>query len=252
MRKAMLKGLLRLVLCTSAMNSEVNAHLAQAVVLIDRQFRMLDRVYDRGRSTLEELEGAMDARSVKIEQVLDAYNFVFALIESFARYQKTAFSIPCLNQKDPAYRALTAALGDIKDARDQLQHVNNDIQNDNYGPLLGGIGWTSGKRNYLVGLNDIGRKRSSPGIPFDTHNHRYITDFCFTYGDKLFDLSKAMAGVRAFNSYLASAVRIEIDAKPYVADQHFSAMSVAFLTQSEVECLQRDQEASLTAQTSET
>jgi hypothetical protein len=232
--------------------TDVDSKLAQAAVLLDRQYLMLTRIHERGKPALTTAETAIDAKSTTIEHVLDVYNYVFALIDNLARYQKIAGALPRFNQKEPEFRALAASLGNIKGARNQLQHINNDIENDYSGPLLGGICWINGDRQFLVALHDIGRKRSSPGIVFDNWNNRYLNEFCFTYGDTYYDLAKAMAGVRAFNSYLASAVRIEIDGKPYVADQHFSAISVAFLTQSEVECLQRDQEVSLSAQTSGT
>lgn len=234
------------------MTDKIDARLVQAVVLLDRQYRMLERVYEAGGQALASLEAAIDGKSTTINHVLDVYNYVLSLIDSLARYQKTAFSIPRLNQKDAEYRAFAAAMGDIKDARDQLQHLNNDIENDNSGPLLGGIAWTKGTRNYLVGLNDIGRSRSSPGIPFDAQERKYVSELCFTYGNVLYDLAKAMDGVRAFNAYIARKVRVEIDGKPYVADHHFVAICAAFLTEAEMLALKADQEAVLTARASET
>jgi hypothetical protein len=229
------------------MDDRINARLAQAAVLLDRQYRILERVYESALGTLEHLQGAMDSGSPTLDAVLDVYAQVLSLIDNFARYQKTALSVPCLNQKSPEHRALASAMGTIVDARNQLQHLNNDIENDNYGPLLGGVAWVNNKRNYVVSLNDVGRKRSVPGIAFDTKEHRFVSDFCFTYGNTLFDLAKAMKGVREFNQYVASIVHVEIDGKPYVAEQHFMAV-----TEAEVATLERDQRAEISARTSGT
>jgi hypothetical protein len=234
------------------MDERISARLAQATVLLDRQYRLLERIYADAQETLERLRAAMDSASPGFDAVLDVYAQVLSLIDNFARYQKTALSIPGLSQKSPEHRAFAAAMGNIVDARNQLQHLNNDIENENTGPLLGGVAWVKDKRNYVVALNDIGRKRSVPGIPFDTKNLRYVSDFCFAYGNSLFDLAKAMNGVREFNRYIYGIVRIEIDGIPYVADQHFMAVSSTILTGAEVEALERDQQAKLTAQTSET
>lgn len=232
------------------MTEKIDAHLVQAVVLLDRQYRMLERACTDGRGKLSTLERSIS--SAPLDEVLDAYNYVLSLVEALARYQKTAFSIPRMNQKSAEYRAFAAAMGDIKDVRDQLQHLNNDIENENIGPLLGGIAWVTNKDNYLVALNDIGRKRSVPGIPYDTQEKKYVSNFCFTYGDKYYDLAKALDGLRAFHAYILRTVQIEIDGKPYVATEHFIAIRSAFLTEAEVHALSKDQEAELSAQTSGT
>jgi hypothetical protein len=241
------------------MSENIDARLAQAVVLLDRQYRMLQRLYDRGAVSLKELEDAIDQKAQNFDHLLDIYNYVLSLIDSFARYQKTAFSIPKLNQKSLEYRAFAASMGDIKDARDQLQHLNNDIENDNSGPLLGGITWVTNGRTYLIGLNDVGRSRSIPGIPFqlgdpasESDELKYAHKFCFSYGDKLFDLAKAMEGARALNEYVMAKVQIAIDGKPYVVGEHFIAICAKVLTESEMKALKAEEEAALTAQTSGT
>lgn len=234
------------------MTDKIDARLIQAAVLLGRQYRMLERLYEGGQSTLTNLEAAIDNKTNNIDHVFDVYNYVLALIDSFARYQKTAFSIPRLNQKDAEYRALETAMGDIKDARDQLQHLNNDIENDNTGPLLGGVVWARGNRSYIVALNDVGRDRSTPGIAYDTHEKRHVSDFCFTYGDKHYDLAKAFSGIQIFQAWVNRKVRIEIDGQPYEDEKHFISICAAFLTETEVQALQRDQQASLSAQTSGT
>jgi hypothetical protein len=234
------------------MEDKINARLAQAVVLLDRQYRILERIYETATITLERLQAAMNSGSTTLELVLDVYAQVLSLIDNFARYQKTATSLPRFNQRSAEHRALAAAMGSIVDARNQLQHLNNDIENDNQGPLLGGIAWVSTNRNYVISLNDVGRKRSVPGIAYDTRERRFVSDFCFTYGNTLFDLAKAMSGIRDFNKYVTGIVRIEIDGKPYIAEQHFMAVTAAFLSETEAAAIDRDQRAQLTAQTSET
>lgn len=206
----------------------IDSKLGQAVVLLDRQYRMIARLVERMGPVLDELEREIGKPTASLELVLDAYNYALTLIDNLARYQKIAFSIPRLNYKDPPHRTLASALGKIKDARDQLQHLNNDIENENTGPLLGAVSWVSSQTEYCVLLHDVGRKRSSPGIAFDTLTDTYTMRFCFTYGDDCYDLGRALEGVRVFNEYALSRVRIEIDGKPYRAEDHYMALRSSF------------------------
>lgn len=210
--------------------TDIDSKLAQAVILLDRQHLMLRRIHENGKPALNATEAAIDAKSTTIEHVLDVYNYVFALIDNLARYQKIAGTLPRFNQKDPEFRRLAESLGNIKDARNQLQHVNNDIENDYLGPLLGGVCWVNGDRQFLVNFHDVGRKRSSPGIVFDNWNNRFLNEFCFTYGDTYYDLEKAVTGVGAFNEWLLSSVEIRLGAKPYNATEHFAAICIQFST----------------------
>jgi hypothetical protein len=205
-----------------------NSRLVHAVILLDRQHRLIERLVDRLGPVLGELERKIGTPAASLELVLDAYNYALTLVDSLARYQKIAFSLPRFNYKDPACRALDLALGKIKEARNQLQHINNDIENDNSGPLLGGVGWVSNQIEYLALLNDVGRQRSSPGIAFDTWTDTYTMNFCFTYGDDSYDLGRALQGVRTFNDYVLSRVRIEINGKPYRAEENYMAVRSSF------------------------
>jgi hypothetical protein len=210
---------------------KIQQKLAQAVVVLDRQAGLIDRLVERQRTVLADVEKAIASKSTTIEHVLDVYNYAFALLDHITRYLKIARSVPCLNQSKPEFRALTSGVGKITEARDQIQHVNNDIENNNLGPLLGGVCWVTDKRQYLVNLHDIGRKRSSPGIVYDTQEDRYLTDLCYTYGNTYYDLSKAIAAIRAFNDYVHGTVQIELNGKPFDRRAHFGAISMAIVRQ---------------------
>ena len=158
--------------------------------------------------------------------MLDVYHYIFALIDHLVRYQKIAFMLPRLNKKDPEYRALDDAMGHIKDIRNQLQHINNDIENDYTGPLLGAVWWVSGQRQFVAVFPDIGRPRSSPGIILDTCTGKYGQEFCYVYNGEYHDLSRAIAGVREFNEFMNARVRVKVDGRPYDPKEHFVALCI--------------------------
>jgi len=211
-----------------AMKPDIDKKAAQAVVLLDRQYLITERLVKTRTRVLKKFEKDVKAGKQSITNVLDVYNYVFALIDNLVRYQKIAAAIPLLNKKEKESRAFETALGDLKDARDQLQHINNDIENDYTGPLLGAIYWASGFTQYAISFNDIGRKRSSSGLVFDTHELKYVHEFCYVYNEKYYDLGKAIKGMRTFNKYIDSWCRVEIDGKPYDPKEHFVAGAMEF------------------------
>jgi hypothetical protein len=204
----------------------IDAKLTQAVVLLNRQYLLTDHLIETRGRVLREFEHAIEEKRQALDHVLDVYNYAFALIDHLVRYEKIAFVLPRLNQRTAEYRALGDAMGDLKDIRNQLQHINNYIENDYTGPLLGAICWISGKRQFIASFHDIGRPRSSPGIILDTRTGAYAQEFCYVCNDKYHDLGRAIAGVRTFNKFVNSQVRVEVDGKQYDPKDHFAALCI--------------------------
>ena len=206
----------------------IDKRLAQAVVLLDRQYLLTDHLIKNRRCVLQDFENAVTEKRESLTHVLDVYNYVFGLIDHLVRYQKIAMVLPRLNQNDPEYRALNFAMGELKDVRNQLQHINNDIENENSGPLLGSICWASGQRQYMASFHDIGRKRSSPGLIFDRDKGIHIEGFSYVYNEKRHDLDKAIEGLHTFNTFINGIVHLEIDGKVYDPKDHFMAVCIGF------------------------
>lgn len=214
--------------------NKIDARLAQAVVLLDRQYLITEHLIESTSEVLGAFEQAIEEQQQGLPHVLAIYNCVFALVDHLVRYEKIAFSIPRLNQKGAEYRAFGAAMGNLKDIRNQLQHINNEIENDDSGPLLGAVCWISKGDQFLVSFNDVGRERTSPGIVLDTHTGQYLHEFCYVYNDVYHDLGAAIAGMRAFNKYVSSQVHVEIDGKPYDPKDHFVALKIKFQLQPKI------------------
>jgi hypothetical protein len=210
------------------MTEKVDSLLIQSVVLLDRQYLLTQHLIDTQGIALQEFEDAISSGQQNISHVLDVYNYAFALIDHLVRYQKIAFSIPRLSQKTPEYRALNDSMAELKDMRNQHQHINNDIENSYTGPLLGSVSWVSGSKQYTAGFHDIGRERSMPGMILDTRTGTFVREFCYVYNEKYHDLKKAILGMHTFNQYINALVKITIDGKPYDPKDHFVAFCVEF------------------------
>ena len=200
--------------------------LLQTTVLLNRQYLLADHLIAVQGTALKELENAIAQKRQTISHVLNVYNYVIALIDHLVRYHKIAVILPRLSRKNPEYRALNEAMGELKKIRNQLQHVNNDILNDFKGPLLGGICWVSNKKQFVVTFNDIGRQRFLPCLVFDSRKKEYVHEFCYVYNEKYYDLNKAINGMRKFNEYIESLVKIKINGKVYDEKEHFMALCI--------------------------
>jgi hypothetical protein len=208
--------------------NKIDAKLVQTVVLLNRQYLLTDHLVETRSRVLTEFEKAIAEERQTLDHVLDVYNFVFALIDHLVRYQKIASVLPRLSQKSPPFRALGAAMGDLKEIRNQLQHINNDIENDYSGPLLGAVCWISEQKQFIASFHDIGRSRSSPGIILDTRTGKYAQEFCYVYNGVYHDLARAIEGMHTFNTFINSLVSVEIDGKPYDPKEHFMALCIEF------------------------
>ena len=204
----------------------ISERLVQAVVLLQRQYLLTEHLIQTRGPVLQDFETAVAEQRQGLDNVLDAYNYVFALVDHLVRYEKIAFGLPRLNQKSAHHRALRAGMGTLKQIRNQLQHLNNGIENANSGPLLGAICWVSGIRQFMAFFHDIGRARSSPGIIFDTRDRRHLQQFCYVCNDTYHDLGAAIDAMRAFDAFISEVVHVTIDGKPYDPKDHYGALCV--------------------------
>jgi hypothetical protein len=205
---------------------KIDAKLIQGVVLLNRQYLLMDHLIETKSCVLRDFECAIEEKRQALNHVLEVYNYVFALIDHLVRYQKIAFVLPRLNQKSAEYRALNDAMGDIKEIRNQLQHINNNVENEYTGPLLGAVCWISSQRQFIASFNEIGRTRSTPGIILNTQTLTYEQEFCYIYNDAYHDLGKAIEGVSTFNEFVNSRVYVEVNGKPYDPKDHFLALRI--------------------------
>jgi hypothetical protein len=207
---------------------KIDERLIQSVILLDRQFCLIERLIETHHLTLANFEEAIEKKEQNLNCVLDVYNYAFSLIDHLDRFRKIALIIPKLNQKTPEYRAFISSMGKIKDLRDQIQHINNDVENNNIGPLLGSVCWISEKRQFIASFNDIGRERTLFGPIYDTITGQYIHEFCFVYNEEYHDLQKAIKGVKLFIKYIKSIINVQVNSRDYETKDHFSALCTEF------------------------
>ena len=76
-----------------------DAKMAEAVVLLERQYLLTCHLIDTRSGALEALEQAIRTKTERLDHVLAVFGYVFALIADLVSYQKIVFSLPVFSQK---------------------------------------------------------------------------------------------------------------------------------------------------------
>ena len=208
--------------------SDVDQLLIQAVVLLQRQYFLAEHLVGMGSFTLANFEQSVAEGTQSIENVLGVFNYCWALVDQLDRYRKIASVVPRLNQKGAEFRALEKALRPLTTIRNQFQHIDNHVRNDNSGPLLGSVCWVNGKAQFIASLPDLGPPRSVPGIILDTKTGAFGHLFCYIYNDKYYDMGTALDGMRSFQMYVDRLVQVSVDGNAFIQKDHFIAMRTEF------------------------
>ena len=208
--------------------NEIDELLLQSTILLHRQALLTENLIKSGGQICIEFQHAVAENRQSVENVLNVLNYAFGLIDNLVRFQKIAGSIPRLNQKSPEYRLFSNGMGKLKDARNNHQHINNELINSFSGPLLGSVSWTDGSKCYTACLHDIGRERSMPGLIYDTIERKFTSEFCYIFGEKYHDLQKAIVSMRDYINYIERIVQIRLNKSPIIISDHYLVISVEF------------------------
>jgi hypothetical protein len=207
----------------------IDERLAQAVVLLSRQYEIIDYLFSQRESeVLKPIESEISSGLPKVQSVYPVYEYVYSLIDNLVRYQKILNVTPKLNQKEQPISDFNLALSPLKEARNNLQHINDNLRCSFSGPLLGSICWNRGPTQYIVALSDVGRSRSVPGIVLDTQTGTFVAELCYVYNETYHDLHKAVSEAAAVHEWLSTKISMSIDNAPYDPNSHFQAIKLEF------------------------
>jgi hypothetical protein len=210
-------------------HQSIDERLAQTIVLLNRQYEIIQHLSSkREPEVLGSIEKDITSGSQTVQSLYPVYEYIFSLIDNLVRYQKILNVTPKVSQREQSIVKYNKALEPLKQARNQIQHINNDIENSFSGPLLGSICWNRGLTQYVISLGDIGRSRSTPGIVLDTHTGRFVAELCYVYNETYHDLHKAVSETQEIHEWLSNTINITIDNAPYDPNSHFQALKLEF------------------------
>ena len=208
-------------------HQSIDERLAQTVVLLNRQYEIIQHLSSKREiEVLSSIEKEMSSGSQTVQSLYPVYEYIFSLIDNLVRYQKILNVTPKISQKEKSIVEYNKVLEPLKQARNQIQHINNDIENSFSGSILGSICWNKGLTQYIVVLGDIGRSRSTPSIALDTHTGSFVAELCYVYNETYHDLHKAVSETQTIHEWLSNTITIVIDGAAYDPNSHFQALKV--------------------------
>ena len=221
---------------------DIDKRLIHAFVLLQRQFLITEYVVKRRKpKVLRSFEKAITDQKQSIQDVLRVYELAFSIVDNIVRYEKIACILPRFNQRTDEFKLFSSRLGGMKELRNLLQHINEDIDTEFESPILGGITWAKNNINYMAVFNDLGEKRSVPGLIYDAQKEKFTKKFCYVHNGKYYDLSEAIKGYQDYQKFVESKCQINIDGKSYKANEHYVALA-ATIQSKDVEAKSDDHE----------
>ena len=208
--------------------NKIDDLFVQTIALLDKQYALAVRHIDSGRSSLNIFEETVNLSTTNVSHIADVLNYAHGIIDHAVRFYKIASSIPRLSQKTPEFRKFHDGVFGLVDARNQIQHINRDADNNFTGPLLGSVSWQKSGTNFIAGFSDIGRTRSVPGLVFDTQERKFVMDFAYVFGDKYHDLGRAIESISSYHAFVLSRVEISFGEKKYDIEQTKMALAFKF------------------------
>lgn len=205
---------------------DIDKRLIHAFVLLQRQFLITEYVVkQRKPKVLRSFEKAITDQKQSIQDVLRVYELAFSIVDNIVRYEKIACILPRFNQRTDEFKLFSSRLDGMKELRNLLQHINEDIDTEFESPILGGITWAKNNINYMAVFNDLGEKRSVPGLIYDPKKEKFTEKFCYVHNGKYYDLSEAIKGYQDYQKFVESKCQITIDGKSYKANEHYVALA---------------------------
>jgi hypothetical protein len=202
--------------------------MVQVAIALIRQYQLLSNLSQKRGDVLSCFEASMPTQENGFQGVFDIYNYAFALLDAVVRYHKMAHSLPGVSKKEVLYRRLDKAIDHFKGARNQIQHLDNDVVNEFSGPLMGAVTWPNDVTNYSAVLNDVGRERKIGLLAFDTVEGKFVNGFCYVYNDKYYDLDAAVSAINTFHADLMSRMVLKVGETDFDPLSNISVLHVSY------------------------
>ena len=208
---------------------DVDKRLIHAYVLLGRQFLITEYIVRKRKPrVLASFEKAIKLNKCSLQDVLRVYELVFSIVDNIVRYEKIASILPRFSQKSDKFRLFASRLKGMKELRNLLQHINEDIDTEFESPILGGITWVKNDVNYIAAFHDLGEreKRSIPGLVYDNQERKFTKEFCYIHNGKYYDLLMAINGYRDYQKYVEDICHVNVNGEEYRVNKHFVALAV--------------------------
>ena len=149
-------------------------------------------------------EKSKSGASVEYIEVIAAMSAITGVIDALARTLKVSRKLSSLNQKGVEFKFYISSQDWVIDARNKVQHINDEIKNNNTGLILGSLIWANGTSHYLLSLNSPFPGEQIPGLVIDTHTGKTLMELAYVYNERYLDIPRAFDGAMEFSKYVKS------------------------------------------------
>lgn len=143
--------------------------------------------------------------------IMEIYISALGLIDYFHRFHEVISAIPLIRKDHPRIKKLNSTLKQITDCRNYLQHIRNDLMNNNPidFPILGTIMWINENRNYALFSNQHINDYSFTGIAYDTISDRFVCQYQLVVGKYIIMIDQVYSDIKTFWYWFEKSTVIE-------------------------------------------
>ena len=150
-------------------------------------------------------EKCKSGASVEYFEVIAAMSAITGVIDALARTLKVSRKLSSLNQKGVEFKLYIASQDWVIEARNKVQHINDEIRNNNTSPVLGSLIWANGTSHYLLSLSSPFPGEKIPGLVIDTYTGQTLMELAYVYNERYLDIPRAFEGAMEFSNYIKNA-----------------------------------------------
>ncbi len=164
---------------------------------------ILDHLYRK----IEE-GSAVAEDGTRVEQdsgiVIELYISVLSFVDYLHRFHEIVSAMPLLRKDAPELKRLSQFFVRVEEIRNYLQHMRGDLMANGplKFPILGGISWIRGTKNYMLLSNQPIQTYDAPGIAFDRLEKRYVCRYQLCIGGHELQLDTAFEEAKKFWKWL--------------------------------------------------
>ncbi len=156
---------------------------------------------------------AIDAELVNNDPSIVTRTYISALglIDYFHRFHEIVSALPLIRKDQPELQELRRVLEPVKDCRNYLQHMRNDLmKGESIGyPILGAISWLHEDRSYTLLSNQPTHGISQHGIVYDLFEGKYICKYQLVVGGHEVRIDTVYNEIKSFWAWLEKSVVIQ-------------------------------------------
>lgn len=148
---------------------------------------------------------------VDVNHVIAAMSAVTTVIDALARTLKISRKLSGLNQKGDDFHRYIESQDWVVEARNKVQHINEEVRKGNTGPILGSLVWCTDNHHYMLSLTTPFPGEQIPGLVIDTVANKTIMDMAYVYNDRYLNVPRAYSGAKIFSDFIKSKLIFKDD-----------------------------------------